>query len=194
MNEYGSTSLPKAQEKRRKLDVKAEKLVFIGYEEGRKAYRFLNLETDRVTISRDAKFLELCTVKEAVRREPVATGRVIEVPLALPPENVEEAAEAPDPESDIDSEVVDINDSRYDSASDSSFHGFPLDEIARRSKRSTKGKPPSRLIEEIFVAESVPHEESEPRSLREALTCEKKKEWAAAMKDELKSHSVEQDY
>lgn len=69
------------KEKRKTLDAKSVKLVFVGYEEGRKAYRFL--QTGHITISRDAKFLELCSVKEAVRAEPAAT-EVFEVPLSSP--------------------------------------------------------------------------------------------------------------
>ncbi|KXJ67761.1 hypothetical protein RP20_CCG014874 [Aedes albopictus] len=36
--------------KRRKLDPNAKKMVFVGYAEGRKAYRFLDLSTNRVTV------------------------------------------------------------------------------------------------------------------------------------------------
>lgn len=56
---FGSTAyvhIPK--QKRRKLDKKAEKLTFVGYAEGCKAYRFLNRVDCSITISRDAKFDE----------------------------------------------------------------------------------------------------------------------------------------
>ncbi|KXJ74708.1 hypothetical protein RP20_CCG013114 [Aedes albopictus] len=45
--------------KRGKFDSKARKMTFIGYSEQHKGYRFVDLETEKVTISRDAKFLEL---------------------------------------------------------------------------------------------------------------------------------------
>lgn len=177
------------KEKRRALDVKSVKLVFVGYEEGRKAYRFLDVQTGHITISRDAKFLELCGVKEAVRAEPVASGGVIEVPFSSPPSEPdleEENGEF----SDVNSVGSDIDSDTYGSASeDESFHGFSVDEIARRSQRSTKGIPPSRLIEEIFVAETAAGDEVEPKNLKEALACDQKLQWQSAMRDELKSHS-----
>jgi len=45
-------------QKRQKLDSKAQKLIFVGYEEGTKGYRFLNTDTDKVYISRDVIVLE----------------------------------------------------------------------------------------------------------------------------------------
>lgn len=45
--------------KRSKMDGKATKLVFVGYSLEHKGYRFLDPETELITISRDAKFLEL---------------------------------------------------------------------------------------------------------------------------------------
>lgn len=45
--------------KRTKLDRKAQRLVFVGYCEDRKAYRFLDPSNDTITISRDARFIEL---------------------------------------------------------------------------------------------------------------------------------------
>lgn len=45
--------------KRSKLDSKAKKLVFVGYDCKAKAYRFLDKAKRRITISRDARFLEV---------------------------------------------------------------------------------------------------------------------------------------
>lgn len=45
--------------KRSKMDAKSEKLVFVGYCSDRKAYRFVDPATDKLTISRDVRFLEL---------------------------------------------------------------------------------------------------------------------------------------
>lgn len=44
--------------KRVKFDAKGGKLVFVGYCEDRKAYRFLDPEDDSITISRDVYFIE----------------------------------------------------------------------------------------------------------------------------------------
>lgn len=45
--------------KRTKMDSKAKKLVFVGYAMEHKGYRFVDPETDVITVSRDAKFIEL---------------------------------------------------------------------------------------------------------------------------------------
>jgi transposase InsO family protein len=46
------------KEKRSKLDTRAQRCRFLGYLEHEKAYRFEDIESGRVVISRDAKFME----------------------------------------------------------------------------------------------------------------------------------------
>lgn len=56
---FGCTAfahIPKEQ--RRKLDVKAKELRFVGYAENSKGYRLLHVTTDRIIISRDVIFIE----------------------------------------------------------------------------------------------------------------------------------------
>jgi len=58
MQKFGTTAYILDQDPTRgKLDLKGKKLVLIGYQEGSKAYRLLDTNTDRVYISRDVKFL-----------------------------------------------------------------------------------------------------------------------------------------
>lgn len=45
--------------KRKKLDVKAVKMTFVGYSAEHKAYMMLNTRTGEIQISRDVRFLEL---------------------------------------------------------------------------------------------------------------------------------------
>lgn len=45
-------------ELRRKLDVKAEKYIFLGYSEQSKAYKLLNKKTEKIKINRDVVFLD----------------------------------------------------------------------------------------------------------------------------------------
>lgn len=47
--------------KRVKMENKAKNLIFVGYDCGSKAYRFLNKQTNQITVSREAKFLELAS-------------------------------------------------------------------------------------------------------------------------------------
>lgn len=83
--------------KRVKLDSRAVKLIFVGYACGSKAYRFLDKRTNKIVISRDARFLELGSqVQEESGREekqmssavgkrpPVKKQAVLEESLAEP--------------------------------------------------------------------------------------------------------------
>ena len=63
--------------KRGKLDSKARKLVFVGYAIEQKAYRFVDLETGKITISRDARFIEfgngttIVELPEVIQLKPI---------------------------------------------------------------------------------------------------------------------------
>lgn len=194
------------KEKRRKLDAKAVKLIFVGYEQARKAYRFLNPEDNSIVISRDAKFVELDSIEKfvcknqnsleqnsIVENDDGGADEMIEQKFSVSLGSNSRETEIVDPEGNEDDVGSVMNDTMYDNASEgeSSFHGFPLDEIARRSARPTKGVPPQRLIEEIFTVVSVPpKEEKEPRNVQEALRGNRGVEWKQAMLDELKSHAT----
>lgn len=148
--------------------MKSEKLIFVGYADGRKAYRFLNPMTGRITISRDAKFLELCNFKEAVKQVHTESGDNFHVPLVLPPtteENNDLFSSSP-PISNENSESE-----PYDSASEGEDYSSDShdDEDVRRSQRPTKGIPPVRLIEEAYIIENALEEEREQRSFHEAI-------------------------
>lgn len=54
------------KEKRKKLDPKSEKLIFVGYDSKSKAYRCINTTNRKLTISRDVKFHETSTSNELV--------------------------------------------------------------------------------------------------------------------------------
>ena len=45
-------------ELRKKLDIKGEKCIFVGYSDESKAYKLYNPSTKKVIISRDVKFIE----------------------------------------------------------------------------------------------------------------------------------------
>ena len=59
------------KEKRRKLDNKAEKCIFIGYKDGIKGYKLWNLLMRKVVYSRDMVFME---VKNTSRNEDDSKG------------------------------------------------------------------------------------------------------------------------
>ncbi|XP_065083212.1 uncharacterized protein LOC135705409 [Ochlerotatus camptorhynchus] len=66
-------------EKRNKLEAKSRKLLLVGYSSQHKAYRFLNPNNDKLTVSRDCRFLPLNEVRSA---EP-QKGRIVDYPFRL---------------------------------------------------------------------------------------------------------------
>lgn len=194
-------------QKRQKLDKKAVRLIFVGYEENRKAYRFLDESTNRIIVSRDAVFLESeMKTQEAVRDIDVSGQRGVVVNLESAPKKVDCQLEEQQEQGGVGHEFPDVNDayenaalpemneSDYDSASEmlgdsnseSLFRGFPEEECRRRSNRTTKGVPPKRFGEQAKVVRA--EDEPEPRNLREVKMSQNSGAWQAAMKSELKSH------
>lgn len=175
--------------KRKKFEPKAEKLIFVGYSEHHKGYRFLNRNTDRIIISRDARFVELGNGSEQREAADKLNGAEEPVEVDAAPSsgcevevmnNREEiVAEAPEqPEEEV-----------YEDA-ESDFLGFELEddmyygeeEQVRRSNRATRGVLPTRYDD--FVVGLATRVE-EPTDYREALAAP---EWKQAMVEEMQAH------
>lgn len=190
------------KEKRKKLDQKSQRMIFVGYADGRKAYRFLDPKTDNVMISRDAKFVEEFSRAECIR-EVVPVSNVSDISTddsrIVPERNVVEfevnrlptTTKDPDisngeAECELGNEAETSEFDTADETEESDFEGYRHEEILRRSHRSTKGKAPVRLIEEANAVRI--QEENEPKSYAEAVSCAQKDQWKAAMEEELSSH------
>lgn len=66
-------------ERRKKMEVKARKMVFVGYCNQQKAYRFLDKDSGRITISRDVRFvedLEFGSVRATASEAPPPAGKL----------------------------------------------------------------------------------------------------------------------
>ena len=136
---------------RQKLDDKARKLIFVGYEEGTKGYRLLDTKTNKITISRDVTFLEgdphiLPMIK--------GTGDAGESRIYQPTEvNMETIPQiVPEVDEPVES------------------HEHSQNTELRRSVRVNRGKKPERLIE---TANTVTTDTSEPKTCQEALNSDK---------------------
>lgn len=55
--------------KRGQMESKAENLIFVGYDCGSKAYRFLNKQTNQITVTKEAKFLKLGSQLQEDRKQ-----------------------------------------------------------------------------------------------------------------------------
>lgn len=58
--------------KRKKFQKKSEKMIFVGYEENTSNYRFMNLQTNRVIISRNAIFNEFDSNEQTLKETGIA--------------------------------------------------------------------------------------------------------------------------
>lgn len=167
--------------KRTKFQSKAQKLTFVGYCEDRKAYRFLNPETDRITISRDAQFVEQRNGSHELEAEESgpaigddgwpteASGCPSQEESngdgELPQENPSGNGEPPQEEH----QEASANES--DDDSEDEFYGCEDQEIVqapvqRGEKRSTRGVLPLRLkdyvvnMAKVIEGNQSPYEET----------------------------------
>jgi hypothetical protein len=145
-------------EKRQKLDNKARKLIFVGYEEGTKGYRLLDTETDRIHISKDVTFIEGDPHKSKMKD-------INETEVTMNSDD-----------SDIEVSLETAQDQKVDDNSDHEQEHI-VDGL-RRSQRTNKGRAPERLIETI---NKVIADEIEPKNYDEAINSEKSDQWFKAM-------------
>lgn len=140
-----------------------------------KAYRFVDCETEEITISRDVHFLELGSGKSIVEF-PISELEKRSEDQRRPTLREEEIQVSPRKE-EHDEEVFE------DAEDEVTTQG----EDRRRSQRSTRGVVPRHL--EDYVLDSAVGiaacATQEPVNYREALESD---EWRAAMQDELESH------
>lgn len=177
-------------EKRRKCDMKAKKMTFVGYEENRKGFRFLDTTTNRITISRDATFLDQCTLKEVVRSTVPRQLEQHDLETEIPLGSSMKENRLAEPVNETIGMECEFRGFPEEEAVDD-FSGFPVeeelptDEAPRRSSRSTKGVPPARFGQQLhLVSSSI----DEPTSLKDVIESAAKQQWIQAMRDEIQSH------
>ena len=161
---------------RRKLDIKAKKMVMVGYSNESKAYRLLDPATGKIVISRDVRFIE-------ENQEDSELNELTEI--------IEE--EQPNPvRRDVESNEIDfiellesdteIEDNGNEDQNEESDNTEEITSNTRKSMRTTKGVPPER-----FKANKVVTDDFEPKTYKEAVTCKNKNAWNEAIKSEMDS-------
>lgn len=166
--------------KRSKFDHKARKLLFVGYCDDRKAFRFLNPENDEITISRDARFIELGD-GSLNQRDPVSDGSEqfveLDVDSGEEPTAEEDSAELESQEDEATLQEESCSD-YYDPDEEEGAVGGELPV----PKRSTRGVLPKRFEDyEVDAAIAV---EGEPDTYEEAVNSSELDLWKAAMAEE----------
>lgn len=150
-------------ERRRKLDEKARKVKFVGYDEEAKAFRFID-ENFKIFISREFKFLNS---KERFPSQSHSSGDN-EVLVVETQEAEEEFFDA------VGSENGD---------SEEEEHQAQLQ--PRRTARNNAGKLPDRLNDYVVYGTHENEELFEPKHYKEAINSKFGREWTQAMVEEL---------
>ena len=155
-------------EKRRKLDPKSVKGIFVGYPTGSKGYKIFIPESRKMIRSRDVKFLEN-TITSSSKVTP-----------AVYPELIEQKQNTVD---DTEYTILpDINDQEDIQRDDEPDRLIPVPDMARprRNRRA-----PDRLGEWATVANV--EVECDPKTYKQAVKSPNAKQWEKAMIEELSS-------
>ena len=173
-------------QKRQKLDEKAEKLIFVGYDEKAKGYRLANIETNKIKISRDVKFLNKCTPEENI----ITNSELDEIEYcdnssknddeSPVEENVNDAADAEIIETNKKAEIV---DELPEAVSNS--------DNLRKSARTNFGCRPRYLDDYVNCANVV---QEEPKSYKDALSRSDSDKWLNAILDKINSIEMNGTY
>lgn len=178
--------------KRVKLDSRASKLLFVGYACGSKAYRFLDKQTNKIVISRDARFLELGSqlqeeLPAGAKDQKPADAEVVpqrNTDRLVSIESVSAENESIDEESECEGFVEEDSD-------DDVFYGADAEDPdgdqaePGRPQRGNAGVLPARYQD--FVVGVAKMDDPEPKNYREAVNSACSDKWIKAMNDEYKS-------
>ncbi|XP_062707949.1 uncharacterized protein LOC134288149 [Aedes albopictus] len=159
-------------------------MIFIGYSE---AYKFIDSDTDKVVISRDARCLE-----EDDRTNEATNPEVVE--FECDPETTDETPDEIPTQVEFEEDLSEaestlIQEEQQPESGDSSIEFLsssqevPDSPLPRRSERGTKGKTPARYAESLNI---IYKHQSAPRTYEEAVADPESEMWIAAIEDELK--------
>lgn len=162
--------------KRHKLENTAKQMILVGYDEQSKAYRCYDQAARKLIISRDVQFVRSET--EEITSSASNSNTYGEADVHLRSDNVGDYDPLPE-ENEEDEVFEEASENRSDEP-------HPHEPTLRQSKRSNRGVPPRRLIEEIKIAQ---HKVIEPKTLQEALNelNPYRTQWKQAVEDEMLS-------
>lgn len=155
------------------MDNVGQRCLFMGYQSDSKAYRLLDTSTSKVIISRDVRFLPFDS--DELHEDNQTTAKQIQT---LAPLSINKFSVSGDYEDPTENRLE-------EDAENSTENGLEDNNALRRSHRINKGIPPSRLIEEINLANESSTED--PKTIEEALSRKDHIKWELAMIDEVES-------
>ena len=179
------------KEKRKKLDAKSTKCIFIGYADPRKGYRMYDPSTKKVILSRDVKFCEgnfenVANAGEEIREESISVYHNFERDLhVIYPEtydtteihsnNLQDQEPVGDNEAPRRSERERRSPNRY---------GEWIDAEAIDLESSSDAE---NLVEHAILSIVPEANIEEPRSIKDAWNCEYAEKWRKATDSEYES-------
>jgi len=171
---------------RRKLDAKGQKLLFVGYSDTQKAYRFFDRFSRRIIVSRDAIFCETPTNVSTISESVAKPDKSIHLHVPVPSVNVVKSdgqihlpqSTQTEPTTDCATESNSPFDP-YDTVKN--FYGFEL--VLRRSFRIRTPK----VIPSFLAKPNVPllNDPDNLFTYNDAISGSNSKEWITAMVTEL---------
>lgn len=178
------------QQKRNKLDNKAEKLAFIGYDETSKGFRLADIKKRKIVISRDLVFLKEKYMKQ--NNNIADTNINNDTYVFLPPmPHIEQMTVRDD---DTYHDANDFNEEPNEVNLNHSNNSQIQEEIqedaivedapVRRSTRNNAGQLPERLNDfVVYISKDC----FEPKTYTQAINCPNADKWKQAMDEELQS-------
>uniref|UniRef100_A0AAG5DSQ9 Integrase catalytic domain-containing protein n=1 Tax=Anopheles atroparvus TaxID=41427 RepID=A0AAG5DSQ9_ANOAO len=160
-------------EKRKKFHPKSKKMTFLGYSENHKGYRFVDVTSDRVTISRDAQFLELGNGSRRHEEDKDSATN-------------DEYGEAIVEFSGQDEPTVEYGEA--DTSYEDAEENIQQDHHLEKTTRATRNVLPSRY-DDFIVGKAT--QDEEPNDYRAAMSDPM---WKKAMQDEILAHKVNQTW
>ena len=171
------------EEKRKKLDKKSERCIFIGYPNDSKGYKFYSPATKKMLLSRDALFLEDTFIKDGLKMlKKVQNQKLLDEGSQLMNDlffNDEEI------------EVVD-QDAQVEHPREAENINYQPEVIPRRSGRRVVAPDRLGAITGDWrnVASVASTEEDEPKDMKEAMNSSNWGHWKEATDNEYKSLKV----
>lgn len=185
---------------RRKLDDKAVKMKFIGYDEEAKGYRLAN-KNWKIHFSREVKFLDTKMPFNSAREENgsennhsyeevnhLRKGYDDNYQLLEQEENDQLMVHQEFFNAESENEDDNSVNNNFEKAIEEEHQELVMQhEPKRRSKRQNSGQLPTYLSDYIVYQTEEPLEMFEPRTFKEAVESKNAKQWNDAMEEELNS-------
>lgn len=200
--------IPKAN--RRKLDAKANKMIFVGFDANTKGYRCIDTGSRKLTISRDVKFIEDSTnifvsVDEPTVDEPNDNDDPTNASVAddeIENDDEPQINNQPSPTNDDHNSSSD-SDAFVEAQSTSNDHQNTDPDFQTRAKSPEGGRQPSSRLKTQFRPFQIPTAPranakyalfTEPTSYGQAKKSDERNKWQQAMQEEMDAHQLNQTW